>query len=92
MDFDATVIDYYADIRPTPLLEPDEIKGETIVNARYNIVLDDLWGQQFSIGAGINNLADKRPQLIGILGGFESRLSNPWGRSFWLSLDWEPAF
>ena len=92
VDFDATVIDYYADIRPNPLLEPDEIKGETIVNARYNIVLDDLWGQQFSVGAGINNLADKRPQLIGILGGFESRLSNPWGRSFWLSLDWEPAF
>jgi iron complex outermembrane recepter protein len=88
VDFDARIVDYYADIRPEPLTAPDEIKGQYITNARYAITLDNLWGQDFVVSGGINNLTDELPQLIGILGGFESRLQSPWGRSYWLSLDW----
>ena len=88
VSFDAQVVDYYKDIRPVQLTAPKEIKGEYITNARYSIELDELWGQNFTVSAGINNLTDERPQLIGILGGFESRLSNPWGRSYWMSMGW----
>jgi iron complex outermembrane receptor protein len=88
VDFDARIVDYYADIRQTPLTAPKEIKGEYITNVRYAIELDDVWGQNITVSAGVNNLTDKRPQLMGILGGFESRLSNPWGRSYWVSMEW----
>ncbi|MDX1491867.1 MAG: TonB-dependent receptor [Pseudohongiellaceae bacterium] len=70
---------------------PNEIDGEMRVNARYAIVLDDYLDSEFLISAGINNVFDVRPQRMGILGGFESRLSTPWGRQFWVSLEWTPG-
>ncbi len=45
----------------------------------------------FSIGYEVSNLFDIRPQRFAIIGGFESRLSVPWGRQVWVSLDWAPG-
>lgn len=93
VDFDAPVIDYYADIRPGGKIgTPRRIKGERIVNARYGIFLDQYFDSEFNVSVGINNVFDKRPQRLGILGGFESRLSVPWGRQFYMSIDWAPGF
>jgi iron complex outermembrane receptor protein len=93
IDFDARVFDYYANIRPGGAIQrPRQIKGEHIVNARYGIVIDQYFDSEFNVSVGISNLFDKRPQRLGVLGGFESRLSVPWGRQFYVSMDWTPGF
>jgi iron complex outermembrane receptor protein len=85
--FDDTVRDLYGQGWTTP----SNIKSETRVNARYAMILDQYLDSQFVVSAGITNVFDVRPQTIGILGGFESRLSTPWGRQFWVSLEWSPG-
>jgi len=42
------------------------------------------------LSLGVNNVFEERPQQLPILGGFESRLSTPWGRQFWASFEWTP--
>ncbi|MCB1671797.1 MAG: TonB-dependent receptor [Gammaproteobacteria bacterium] len=92
MKYDGYVIDYYGDIRPGgPLQRPDTIRAEHISNIRYAIQLDEIYGQQFNVSVGINNLFDKQPQRLPTFGGFESRLTTPWGRQFWISMDWTPT-
>ncbi|MGB4247801.1 MAG: hypothetical protein WBJ75_08800, partial [Pseudohongiellaceae bacterium] len=61
-------------------------------NARYGIFIDEYFDSEFNVSVGVNNLFDKMPQRLGVLGGFESRLSAPWGRQFYISLDWTPGF
>jgi len=89
--FDGRVIDYYANIRPGGhLATPGHIRGEYIINARYGLLLDRYFDSDINLSFGISNLMDRRPQRLGILGGFESRLSVPWGRQFYMSLEWAP--
>lgn len=93
IDFDARVFDYYADIRPGGHIgTPRKIYGEYIFNARYGVIFDQYLDSEINLNVGVNNLFDKRPQRLGVLGGFESRLSVPWGRQFYVSLDWAPGF
>ncbi len=93
MNFDGFAIDYYGDIRPDgPLKAPDTIRSERISNLRYGIQLDELYGQEVNVSVGINNMFDKRPQRLPVFGGFESRLTTPWGRQFYASIDWTPTF
>lgn len=66
-----------------------KIDAQATVNAQYSYVLDKYFDSEFTISAGINNLFDEMPQLLPVLGGFESRLQSPWGRQFWLSVDWQ---
>ena len=90
--FDAKTFDYYADIRPGGAIKsPRKIRGEHITSARYGIILDQYFDSEFNVSFGVNNLFDKRPQRLGVLGGFETRLSVPWGRQFYVSLDWTPG-
>jgi iron complex outermembrane receptor protein len=67
------------------------IDSETVVNARYAYVFDDYFNSEFTVTGGITNLFDRRPQRLPIKGGFESRLSTPWGRQFYVSVDWTPG-
>ena len=67
------------------------IDSETTVDTRYAIVFDDYFDSEFTLSGGVTNLFDRLPQRLPILGGFESRLSVPWGRQFWVSLDWAPS-
>jgi outer membrane receptor protein involved in Fe transport len=91
--FDDQVVDFYPEDgnNALPANIPSTIRGEYIFDARYAIVLDQYFDSEFTISAGINNLFDKRPQRLGIIGGAETRLSTPWGRQFWMSLEWTPG-
>jgi len=71
---------------------PDRIHGETRFNARYGIDLDRYLGTELSLSLGVNNLTNVKPQRLPIQGGFETRLSTPWYRQFWMSIDWTPGF
>lgn len=86
LEWDAPIFNFFPGERT--LTTPDKLDGEMIVDARYGILLDQFLDSEFTVSAGINNLFDQRPQTAGILNGFESRLSTPWGRQFWVSLEW----
>ena len=86
--FDDRVFDNYGDGWEAPA--NNIIHGESRTNVRYTYALSDFLSSDFTISAGVTNLFEERPQQLPIIGGFESRLSTPWGRQFWLSLDWTP--
>lgn len=88
VQFDDRVFDNYGDGWEAPA--GNIIHGESRTNLRYSYILSDFLSSDFTISAGINNVFEERPQQLPILGGFESRLSTPWGRQFWLSLEWNP--
>lgn len=71
---------------------PETIDSQIIVNAQYAYAFDNLFDSEVNLSAGIRNVFDEMPQLLPVLGGFESRLQQPWGRQFWVSLDWTPGF
>lgn len=68
------------------------ITGQTIVNAQYAYVMNEFFGSEVILSGGIRNLFNQLPQRLPVLGGFESRLQQPWGRQFWMSIDWTPTF
>ena len=85
--FDDTAIDAYQD----GWVAPRAIRGELRWDARYAMVIDQYFDSNFTVSVGINNLFDQRPQRMPIQGGFETRLSTPWGRQFWASIEWTPG-
>jgi outer membrane receptor protein involved in Fe transport len=91
INFDDQIVDLYAYDGLNSDNPPSTIYGEYIVDARYAQVVDQFFGSEFTISAGINNVFNKLPQRLGIIGGFESRLSTNWGRQFWVSVDWTPG-
>ena len=72
-------------------IAPRTIEGEMRFDARYSMVIDQYFDSEFNLSLGINNVFDKRPQRMPMQGGFESRLTTPWGRQFWVSLEWTPG-
>ena len=88
--YDDRVYDNYGDGWTAP--PGGIIEAETRVNVRYSYVFDDLFNSEFTVSGGINNLFDRKPQRLPMIGGFETRLSTPWYRQFWLSVDWTPGF
>lgn len=92
IEFDDQVVDFFWEDGDNGLNVPSTIRGEYIVDARYAHVFDQYFDSEITISAGISNLFDKRPQRLGIIGGAETRLSVPWGRQYWVSLDWTPGF
>ena len=90
VNFDDRVFDNYGDGWLAP--PGGIIEAETRVNARYAYVFDQFFGDEITASIGVNNVFNRRPQRLPILGGFESRLSTPWGRQYWISLDWNPGF
>ncbi|MDP1932086.1 MAG: hypothetical protein Q8L60_11565, partial [Gammaproteobacteria bacterium] len=70
---------------------PRTIRGEMRFDARYSLLIDQYFDSEFNLSVGINNLFDLRPQRMPMQGGFETRLSTPWGRQFWVSLEWTPG-
>jgi len=86
--FDDNVFDNYGDGWEAPA--GNIIHGESRTNLRYTYVLEGFWESDFVLSLGVNNVFEERPQQLPILGGFESRLSTPWGRQFWASFEWTP--
>ena len=66
------------------------VRHWSIANAQYTHVLDQFFDSEITLSAGINNIFDRLPQRLPVLGGFESRLHSPWGRQFWASVEWQP--
>jgi len=89
--FDDQVVDFYPEDGDNTKIPPSKIRGEYIFDVRYAQVFDQYFDSEFTVSAGISNLFDKRPQRLAIIGGAETRLSTPWGRQFWLSLEWTPG-
>lgn len=89
--FDDQVVDFYPEDGDNTLNPPSTIDGEFIVDARYAHIFDQFFDSELTVSVGINNVFNKRPQRLAIIGGAETRLSVPWGRQFWVSLDWTPG-
>ncbi len=90
--FDSQVVDFYPEWKGDNTKNiPSKVRGEYIFDARYGHVFDQYFNSEFSVSVGVNNLFDKRPQRLAIIGGAETRLSTPWGRQFYLSVDWTPG-
>ncbi len=85
--YDDVTVDAYGD----GWIPPRTIRGEMRFDARYSIVLDEYFDSEFNLSVGISNLFDQRPQRMPMQGGFETRLSTPWGRQFWASIEWTPG-
>ena len=90
--FDDQVVDFYPADGDPSLPAPDEVNAEVIVDARYAYVFEDFFDSQFTLSAGIANLFNRKPQRLGIIGGFETRLSTNFYRQYWVSIDWTPNF
>lgn len=89
VEFDDRPIDRYGD--GWLQFVPTHIDSETITNAQYAYTFDQFLDSEITLSAGVRNLFDVRPQQLPIIGGFESRLSVPWGRQLWVSVDWTPG-
>ncbi|MBL4820231.1 MAG: TonB-dependent receptor, partial [Gammaproteobacteria bacterium] len=87
--YDDRVYDAYGDGWTAP--PGGVIEGETRVNVRYSYLLDRYLDSEITLSGGITNLFEIVPQRLPMIGGFDSRLSTPWGRQFWLSVDWVPG-
>lgn len=68
------------------------IQAQTLVNAQYSYIFDDIFDSEVTLSAGVNNMFDQRAQRLPQLGGMETRLQTPFGRQFWVSVDWTPGF
>jgi len=88
--FDSRVFDNYGDGWTAP--PGGIIEAETRVNVRYSYAFNDFFNSDVTVSGGVTNLFDRKPQRLPIIGGFETRLSTPWYRQFWLSVDWVPNF
>jgi len=84
--YDNTVVDRYS----LGFTNPGTIKGQQIWNVQYAYVMDQYFDSEFTISGGLTNMFDLHPQRTPEQGGFESRLQDPFGRRFWLSVDWSP--
>lgn len=71
----------------TPAPADGTIDSMAYVNLNYQYRFRSFFDSEVAIRAGVNNLFDELPQLLPVLGGFESRLHTPWGRQFFVSAD-----
>lgn len=76
----------------TGLKAPEFISSQTLFNTQYSYAFDNVYNSELILSLGVTNLFDKRAQPLPQLGGMETRLQTPFGRQFWLSLDWTPNF
>ncbi len=53
------------------------IEEETITNAQCFYIFDQYFDSEITLSVGVSYLFDIRPQRFAIIGGFESRLSEP---------------
>ncbi len=73
---------------------PSEIHGQDIWNVQYAYVFDQYLDSEITLSAGLTNMFNTMPQQIpevGVGAGFESRIQDPFGRRYWVSIDWTPT-
>lgn len=74
----------------TPPPSNGKVRAWTTANAQYSYLFDSYLDSSINVSVGVNNLFDREPQRLPMLGGFASRLHSPWGRQFYMSVEWEP--
>jgi len=74
----------------TPAPSNGRVRAWTITNAQYSYLFDSYLDSNINLSIGVNNLFDREPQRLPMLAGFASRLHTPWGRQFYMSVEWEP--
>jgi len=67
---------------------PEYIRAATTADFNYGYSFD-AYGADTRLTFGINNLFDRDAQRLPISGGFESRSGDPYGRQFYMSVDFE---
>lgn len=73
----------------TPGFEaPEYIRAITKVDARYSYRFN-LYNADANITGGIQNLFDRKAQRLPQFGGLETRIDDPYGRQFYVSMDFE---
>lgn len=87
VEFDAIVQNA---LTGTPPPSNDRVRKWTTANAQYTYLFDSYLDSDITLSLGVNNLFDREPQRLPMLGGFASRLHAPWGRQFYMSVEWEP--
>lgn len=65
---------------------PEYIRAITKVDARYSYDFN-AYNTQSTVTVGITNLFDREAQRLPQAGGLESRIDDPYGRQFYISLD-----
>lgn len=73
----------------TPPPSNGRVRAWTVANAQYSYLFDNYLDSDITLSVGVNNLFDREPQRLPMLSGYASRLHTPWGRQFYLSVDWE---
>lgn len=69
-------------------LAPVYINAITKVDARYSYRFN-AFSADSNVTVGITNLFDRDAQRLPVAGGLESRVDDPFGRQFYISLDFE---
>ena len=67
---------------------PAYIRAITKVDARYSYRFN-AFDADSNLTVGISNLFDRDAQRLPVAGGLESRVDDPFGRQFYISLDFE---
>ena len=84
---DGTFTAYTTGFKPRRMID-----AQTLINTQYSYTFNNFYNSELVASVGINNLFDQRAQRMPQLGGMETRLQTPFGRQFWISLDWTPNF
>ncbi|GAB1264019.1 TonB-dependent receptor domain-containing protein [Aurantivibrio infirmus] len=71
---------------------PNSISSHTTIDVRYSYLFDDLLGGEMQFTVGSNNVTDSNPDPLPIAGGLETRLHDPFGRTFYIEIGYEPTF
>ena len=74
----------------TPAPSDGRVRAWTITNLQYSYLFDSYLDSNINLSVGVNNLFDREAQRLPMLAGFASRLHTPWGRQFYMSVEWEP--
>ncbi|MBL4821044.1 MAG: TonB-dependent receptor [Gammaproteobacteria bacterium] len=71
------------------VVRPTKIDDSYQMDVHYTYVMDSVFGfgSNVVLGVNINNVFDWEPMRLPIPGGFESRVYDPFGRTFSLSVD-----
>lgn len=89
VDFDDSAVD---DSNLKNRVAPKTISSHTTIDVRYSYLFDDLLGGDVQLSLGSNNVTDSNPDPLPIAGGLETRLHDPFGRTVYIDLTYEPTF
>jgi outer membrane receptor protein involved in Fe transport len=86
---DSVLFDGTADTTLGAIAAPRTISSFTTVDVRYSINIDNFLSGNWNFSIGANNVLNEQADALPISGGFESRLQDPFGRTFYIEANYE---